>query len=470
MADVTTAISDASERRRPAAPIPHSRNLSTLAFILELGKNPIAAFGARAYHEAYVYQRSRLRHFLMVAHPEGVKRVLLDNADNYIKSFQVQRQLKPALGNGLVTAEGASWRFQRRTAAPMFQMRQVAAFAPAMATAAEELCARWRLLAQGAEVDVADEMMRLTYDIISRTMFSNDVTMDYRAMSEALSTYFENIGRVDVLGALGFPDWVPTPRRLRAWPALRFFRREMQALIGARRAVIAKDPSAAPQDLLTLLLTARDPEGGALFGESEVFDNVMTFIFAGHETTANTLAWTFYLLSEFPDWDARVASEAQSVLGYDHADASTVARLVQSRMVIEEAMRLYPPAPLMARDAIGPDDVCGIHIEAGTFVLVPIWVIHRHRVLWSNPDDFEPERFAPGAREKIDRFAYLPFGGGPRVCIGMGFAMQEAAIILSSIAREFRLTLKANHLVEPMARITLRPHYGLKMYVSRRDT
>jgi cytochrome P450 len=244
----------------------------------------------------------------------------------------------------------------------------------------------------------------------------------------------------------------------------------MHALIGARRAAIARNPSAVPQDLLTLLLTARDPEGGALFGESEVFDNVMTFIFAGHETTANTLAWTFYLLSEFPDWDARVASEAQSVLGYDHADANTVARLVQSRMVIEEAMRLYPPAPLMARDAIGPDDVCGIHIEAGTFVLVPIWVIHRHRVLWSNPDDFEPERFAPGAREKIHRFAYLPFGGGPRVCIGMGFAMQEAAIILSSIAREFRLTLKANHPVEPMARITLRPHYGLKMYVSRRDT
>lgn len=470
MVEEATKISGASRLRRPAAPVPHSRNLSTLAFILELGKNPIAAFGARAYREHYVYERSRLRHFLMVAHPDGIKHVLLDNASNYVKSAQAQRQLKPALGNGLVTAEGASWRFQRRTAAPMFQTRQIAAFAPAMADAVEAMLARWRSLPAGAEVDIADAMMRLTYDIISRTMFSNDVTMDYGEMSKALATYFENVGRVDILGALGFPDWVPTPRRLRAWPALRFFRREMDGLISRRRTALSENPAAVPQDLLTLLLTARDPEGGKLFGEAEVFDNVMTFIFAGHETTANTLAWTFYLLSEFPEWDARVAQEARHALGGGLADGENIVGLVQSRMVIEEAMRLYPPAPLMARDAVGPDTVGGIAIEPGTFVLVPIWVIHRHRALWKDPDNFDPERFAPGARETIHRFAYLPFGGGPRICIGMGFAMQEAAVILASVAREFRLSLKPGHPVEPMARITLRPHHGLAMTVWRRDT
>jgi cytochrome P450 len=463
-----TSIEIGNSALRPAAPVPHTKNLSTLKFILELGKNPIAAFGARAYREHYVYERSRLRHFLMVAHPDGVKHVLLDNAANYVKSSQAQRQLKPALGNGLVTAEGASWRFQRRTAAPMFQMRQIASFAAAMSEATEAMLWRWRALADGAEIEVADELMRLTYDIISRTMFSNDVTMDYRAMSQALSTYFENVGRVDIAGALGLPDWVPTPRRLRAWPALRFFRKEMEGLIARRRAILTNSPGSAPEDLLTLLLTARDPEGGTLFGEAEVFDNVMTFIFAGHETTANALAWTFYLLSEFPEWDARIAAEAQEVLGARVAEGDTVARLVQTRMVLEEAMRLYPPAPLMARDAVGPDTVGGIAIEPGTFVLLPIWVIHRHRGLWADPESFDPERFAPGAREKIHRFAYLPFGAGPRICIGMGFAMQEAAIILSSITREFRLRLKPGHPVEPMARITLRPHHGLAMRLSRR--
>ena len=463
MAEAVTEIMHSREGFRPAAPVPHRRNLSIFQLILELGKNPIAAFGARAYREPYTYARSRLRHFLMVCDPEGAKHVLLDNAANYVKSDQVQRQLRPALGNGLVTAEGQSWRFQRRTAAPMFQARCIAALAPQMAEATSAMLSRWRTLPAGAEIDASDEMMRLTYDIISRTMFSNDVKMDYRAMSRALSSYFENVGRVDFAGALGLPDWVPTPRRLRALPALRFFRREMHALIERRRKVLRENPDNAPQDLLTLLLTTRDPEGGALFGEDEVYDNVLTFIFAGHETTANALAWTFYLLSQYPEWEDRLAREVEQVLGERLAGADDVAKLATTRMVLEEAMRLYPPAPLMARDAIGADTVGGIAIEPKTFVLVPIWVIQRHKRLWENPDVFDPERFAPGRREKIHRFAYMPFGGGPRICIGMGFTMQEAAIILSMIAREFRLVLKAGHPVVPMARITLRPLHGLKM-------
>src|SRR5262249_1381390 len=198
-----------------------------------------------------------------------------------------------------------------------------------------------------------------TYDIISRTMFSNDVRMDFRAMSRALSSYFENVGRVDFAGALGLPDWVPTPRRLRALPALRFFRREMHALIERRKNMLRENSSNAPRDLLTLLLTARDPDGGALFGEEEVYDNVLTFIFAGYETTANALSWTFYLLSQYPEWDVRVAAEARLVVGDHGARADDVDRLVTLRMVLEEAMRLYPPAPLMAPGAVGADPVCG---------------------------------------------------------------------------------------------------------------
>jgi cytochrome P450 len=239
-------------------------------------------------------------------------------------------------------------------------------------------------------------------------------------------------------------------------------------LIAQRRARLDHDPASMPDDLLTLLLTTHDPEGGALFSDAEVYDNVATFFFAGHETTANALAWTFYLLSQFQDEDARVAKEASRVLNGRATDAEDVSKLLFTRMTIEESMRLYPPAPLIGRDAINADIVCGTAIQPKTAVLISPWVLHRHRRLWDVPDYFVPERFAPGAREKIHRFAYLPFGAGPRICIGMAFAMQEAIIILSMIAQCFRLELVPGHPVEPLSRITLRPKYGLKMKLHRR--
>lgn len=455
-----------SSSLRPAAPVPHTRNLSTLQVLRELGRNPVAAFGARAYREPYIHSRTWVQDFLMVSDPDGIKRVLLDNADNYVKSIQFQRLTRPALGNGLVTSEGASWRFQRRVAAPMFQMRRVADFAPVMADAADAMLQRWATLPEGAEIDAADEMMRLTYEIISRTLFSNDVTMQYGRMSRALALYLETQGRVGVLRTLGLPGWFPTPGNIRARGPLNYFRKELRGLIANRRA--RQVAAADSDDFLSMLLNTRDPEGGALFGEAEVFDNVMTFMFAGHETTANALAWTLYLLSEFPESDARVAREARDALGRHAAGAADLAALPYTRMVLEESMRLYPPAPIISRDSVGPDIVGGIAIRPKTSVMISPWVLHRHRLLWDAPDYFDPLRFAPGRREKIHRFAYLPFGAGPRICIGMAFAVQEALIVLSAIARRYRLELVPGHVVEPLARLTLRPKYGLKMRLLRR--
>jgi cytochrome P450 len=450
----------AGQRLRPAAPYPHSRNLSTLQVLRELGRNPVAAFGTGAYRERYIYSRTWVQDFLMINDPDGIRHVLLDNAANYAKSIQFQRLTRPALGNGLVNAEGASWRFQRRVAAPMFSMRQVADFAPVMANAAEGAVLRLSEMQDGAEIDAADEMMRITYDIISRTLFSSDVTMQYGRMSEALAVYLETQGRVDVLRTLGLPNWFPTPNNLRARGPLAYFRKELLGVIANRRARLAETPNRVPNDFLTMLLTIRDPEGGALFGESEVFDNVMTFVFAGHETTANALAWTLYLLSQFPDADARVAGEV--------ADAADIEALSFTRMVLEESLRLYPPAPIISRDSIGSDVVGGIAIRPHTSIMISPWVLHRHTTLWDDPDYFDPERFAPGRRETIPRFAYIPFGTGPRVCIGMGFAMQEALIILSALFRRFRFELMPGHPVEPQARLTLRPKFGLKMRVWKR--
>ncbi len=397
----------------------------------------------------------------MISDPAGIRHVLLDNAANYSKSIQFQRLTRPALGNGLVNAEGASWRFQRRVAAPMFAMRQVEDFVAVMADAAHGAVGRWSALPDGAQIGAADEMMRVTYEIISRTLFSSDVTMQYGRMAEALALYLETQGRVDVLRTLGLPNWFPTPRNLRARGPLAYFRREISGAIARRRMRLESDPASVPNDFLTMLLTTRDPEGGALFGEREVFDNVMTFVFAGHETTANALAWTLYLLSQFPAADARAAGEI--------AGARDPGDLPYTRMVLEESLRLYPPAPIISRDSIGADVVGGIAIRAGTSIMISPWVLHRHSTLWDDPDHFDPERFAPGRRERIPRFAYIPFGAGPRVCIGMGFAMQEALIVLSAILRRFRLELVPGHPVEPQARLTLRPKHGLRMRVWRRE-
>ena len=453
--------------KRPAAPVPRARPVSFLRVLWELRQNPIAAFGEGAYRLPLVHLTSRIRDFLLVNEPGAIRHVLLDNAANYIKSDQVQRLTRPALGNGLLNAEGASWRFQRRTAAPMFQLRHVESFAPAMSAAAAGMLSRWDTLCDGATIDVADEMMRLAYDIISRTVFSGDVTMDYARMSKALLTYLETLGRIDMLGLLGLPRWVPTPDRLRAQPALRYFRREMEALIERRKALLARDAASAPNDLLTLLLTAHDPEGGTLFSAREVFDNVMTFVFAGHETTANALAWTLYLLSQFRDADARLASEA---VGVDEAAlaAGALPELPFTSAVLEEAMRLYPPAPFISREAVAADVVGHVAISPRTSVLISTWILYCHRLLWERTDEFDPARFLAPQRDSIPRFAYLPFGAGPRICIGMRFAMQEAMIVLTAVARRFRLELVEEHAVEPLARITLRPKGGLKMRLYRR--
>jgi cytochrome P450 len=449
------------ERLRPAAPIPVDRKISRFQAVREIGRNAVAAWGERAYRERYVYDRNWLQDFLLVNDPEGVKHVLLDNVSNYRKSRQVQRTTGPALGNGLFNADGESWRFQRRTTAPTFSMRHVADFAAPMAKVAETALAKWESLPDGTVLDVADEMMRLTYAIVTHTMFSDDVRIDYGALARHFVTYLETLGRIDLLATMGVPYWAPTPKRLRARAALKFFRREIGALVAGRKAQIAVDPGSAPKDLLTLLLTTRDPEGGALFGEEEVYDNTMTFIFAGHETTANALTWTLYLLSLFPGIDARVAEEIRAVDG-------DPARMHYTKQVFEEALRLYPPAPFVSRDSIGPDRIGPIDIRAGTSVLISPWLIQRHRTLWDAPDYFDPERFAPGNREKIHRFAYIPFGAGPRICIGMGFAMQEALIVLGQVLARYRLTLVPGHPVVPLGRLTLRPAHGMRMRLERR--
>ncbi|MCB8821322.1 cytochrome P450 [Microvirga rosea] len=452
---------------RPPAPQPRSEPMGLLSFLLAVRRNPLTTWMDRHFEEPVIAGDGVLGRMTVVNDPTIIRHVLLDNAANYRKDDLQLRVLAPGLGRGLLTVEGEDWKLQRRTLAPLFTPRTVASFFPAMVEATDRLVRRWQRRPDGRIVDASVEMTRITLDVLERTIFTQGVAWDPDALAGAISRYFEGIGRVDPIDIFGFPSWVPRIGRLRARPAIRFFDELVNELVDARKALIARgDP--APQDLLTLLLRASDPETGRGLSDEDVRANIVTFIGAGHETTANALSWSIYLLSQDPASRARIEEEVDRVLGdgpflFEHLD-----KLVFTRAVLDETLRLYPPAPYLSRAAIKDDKIGSLDIPAGSVVTVAPYVLHRHRRLWDEPDAFNPERFMPEKRDRIDRFAYLPFGAGPRVCIGASFALQEATIVLASIVRAVRLDLVDGHEVKPLHRITLRPEGGLPMRLTHR--
>ena len=452
--------------KRPPAPEPRAGRLGPLALYRALRTNAITAWRAEAYEERYIADRNMLGGYVLLNDPDLIRYVLVENAGNYPKDALQLEKLTPAVGRGLLTADAESWRLQRRTVAPLFQPASVAGYLAAMAASIDEMLARWEEHTRsGAAIDIARETTALTYDIISRTVFSHEIETPAEVMGEAITTYFEALGRIDLSDVLPLPRWLPRPAFIRAKPAQRIFREEVGRLLERRRARIAAG-GAVPDDLVTRLMQARDPETGTALADQLIHDNLVTFIGAGHETTANALAWTLFLLSEFPDADARVASEA-ALLGATPS-ADDLARLTGTRMILEESMRLYPPVPFLSRGAIAHDRIADLEVTPATRIIIAPWVLHRHRKLWADPDLFIPERFAPENRGKISRFAYLPFGAGARICVGMGFAMQEALLALAMIARRFRVTLAEDANVFPFARMTLRPLNGLPMRIAAR--
>jgi len=452
---------------RPPAPKPRTEPLGTLAFLMAVRENPLATWMEEHFEEPVITGEGTLGRMTVVNDPALIRHILLDNAANYRKDDLQIRILAPGLGRGLVTVEGEEWKLQRRTLAPLFTPRTVAGFFPAMVASAERLVRRWGRRPDGRVVDAALDMTRVTLDVLERTIFTNGVAQDPDALGRAITRYFEAAGRVDPLDIFGFPDWIPRIGRLRARPAVRFFEETVNELIGSRKALLARGEP-APRDLLTLLLEAADPETGKGLGDAEVRANIVTFIGAGHETTANALSWSLYLLSQDERARATIEREVDGVLGGGAIEPDHLDRLVYTRAVIDEALRLYPPAPYMSRAAIGDDRIGDVHIPAGSMVVIAPYVLHRHRRLWDRPDVFRPERFLPEERGRIDRFAYLPFGAGPRVCIGASFSLQEAVIVLATIVRSIRLDLVEGHEVAPVQRITLRPRGGLPMRLTHR--
>ena len=390
----------------------------------------------------------------MVMDPEAIRRMLLENIDNYPKSVVTKNLLRPAIGESLFIAEGAHWRWQRRTAAPAFSHRNVMNLAPVMSDAAARSADR--IAAAGPRaVDVAADMVRTTFDVIADVTFSGDGMFDADAVHRGIDSYIAEAGRISLFDILGLPDWVPRPGRLMAGGAVKEMKRVADEAVEARR---DRGAQGVP-DLLDLLLEGEDPESKRRMNTAELRDNLLTFIVAGHETTALTLGWSLYLCAHDQDVQARARAEAQAVLSDGVATGADVARLPRVRQIIDEALRLYPPAGLVSRTALAPDTLCGREIRAGDTVIIPIYALHRHHMLWDAPDTFRPDRFAD--RKAVPRYAYLPFGDGPRICIGASFALQEAVIVLATLLARFRFAPVPGRAPDPVMILTLRPQGGV---------
>lgn len=448
---------------RPPAPAPQPRQLNPLRLISVLKRNPLECWSTEHFERLVVVGGLPVGHVVLINDPDGIRRVLLDNATNYRKDTLQRRVLSAGLGEGLLSAEGSQWRVQRRTVAPLFARRTVTQWAPAMINAAAALVERWRQQCP-TTLDIAAEMTRLTMDVLERTIFSDGFGCNAEEARLAMVTYFNTVGRIDPLDVLGVPNWIPRLNQWRVRPTLRFFERSIEELIAARR---HQRRDAQPNDLLTLLLAARDPDTGEHMSEAEVKSNILTFIMAGHETTANLLSWSLFLLSQSTEWRHRVRQEAEREINGSATELAD--RLTDTRAVIEEAARLYPPIAAISRMAIDADEVAGEAIAAGTLVVISPYVLHRHRLLWHNPDLFDPSRFLGNRRSLVERYSYLPFGVGPRTCIGSTFALQEATIVLAAIIKDFNMQLVPGHQVWPILRVTLKPAGGLPMIVSAKQ-
>ena len=440
---------------------PGPRGYPVLGVLPSLRSDPIRTFlDAADRYGDIVHMKAGPYHGFLVCDPADIRHVLLDNARNYHKSPLYDR-LRDTLGNGLLTSEDSFWLRQRRLAQPAFHRQRLTAMADAMVDCAQQTVERWEAVAsRGETIDVVDEMMALTQAIIVRTMFS----MDLGAAAEVVNRTWPIINR-----RIGETFWATKLETTLPLPANRRFWRALQELDGVVYRIIAERRRSGREsaDLLSMFLSARDEETGSGMTDRQLRDEVMTMLLAGHETTSLALSWTYYLLSQHPEAEERIRSEVDRVIGSGRPSFVHLDRLTYTRQVIEESLRLYPPAWGFSRRALGGDEIGGYHVAKGSLVFVIPFVIHRRRTLFPDPERFDPGRFAPDQEAARPRFAYIPFGGGPRGCIGNQFAMIEAQLIVAAIAQRYRLTVLRDEKIRPEPLITLRPKPGFRARVEK---
>jgi cytochrome P450 len=432
--------------------------------LLTLWRNYIETIPRSVYEQGVTRIQTRLSDALLVSDPDLIQEILVEKADAFGRDPAIRRSFAPIIGTtSLFLAEGADWRWQRRAVAPIFRHEALLSIVPIFAAMTERQVERWRAARPRAPVDAEAAMTHTTFDIIVEAILGGSASLDADRYSRALTENFDAIPWHLVYAVFSVPEWMPYPRRRRAMQERDFLHRDVSRLVAARRA----HPSSQP-DLLDLLLNARDPETGRSMTDAEVMTNLLAFIIAGHETTAVALTWTLWLLAKDETAQRRVYDEVMAIAGTGTMGPAHVEGLSFSRQVIQEAMRLFPPVPGIARVPKAAMELGGMAITRRTRVHIATFALHRNTRLWDNPNAFDPDRFAPDQTKARSRYAFIPFGGGPRVCIGASFAMIEAAVILATLVRAFRFQPVAGHKPEPVARVTLRPAGGMPLFVECR--
>src|SRR5215468_9053010 len=437
---------------RPEAP---SEELGLYRFFVAVRTNALQIWPKSAYEQDVVVRSALGRTRILINAPDAIHRVLVENAANYCRTSATIRILRPIVGKGLLLSEGEDWRHQRRTIAPALAPRVVPMMARHVALATEETIAQVAVVAARGPVDILAAVQFLALEIAARSMFSLEMRQYGAALRRLITRFATGLGRPYFLDLM-LPAAIPTLRDL----ARMRFRSQwvafMDEIIEAR---LRAPPQGKPRDLFDMLLAARDPETGAAFSRAQLRDQMATMIVAGHETTALTLFWSLYLLASSAVDQERVAAEVRAIdLGPDAA-ADALAKLAYTKAVVNEALRLYPPAFALARMAIAPDRLGDITVPRGALVMMSPWVLHRHLHLWKDPDAFNPSRFLDEA-PLAHRFAYMPFGAGPRICIGAQLALTEACLALAMIIKRFHVALADPTPVLPVAVIVTQPDHA----------
>jgi cytochrome P450 len=445
---------------RPKEPLP------LFALMATIRRNFLAIFDEKCFYHRFFSTRLLNRRVFVCNSPDTVAQAFIALHESFQrKTPQMRHALSPLLGDGLFISDGDLWKRRRRIVAPIIHASRLALFAPTMVEAAAETAARWQELPPGAPIDALREMATLTAEIICRTIFGPRLGAEHATeIVASFSAYQREVSQLDLTYLLGLPDWLPRFQSPAVHRAAKRIDRVLDDII--RRC--EERLLGGEQSMIRMLLEATDPETGDRLDRQALRNEAAVIFMAGHETTANSLAWTWFLLSQTPEVEARLHGELAEVLGGRLPTLDDVPRLIYTRAVFEEAIRLYPPVPLLGRQALREERILGRRVPAGSLLVVIPWLLHRHRRWWDQPDHFTPERFLPENAASRQRYSYIPFSVGPRVCAGQAFGLTEAILCLAALAQRARLRLAPGAVVAPICRLTLRPGATLPMLIEPR--